>query len=82
MGNLLGFIGDLIPIIGGVALILFYGGYIKPEHQSEENKEKYEAMIKKRKSFFVPLGYLVVIIGIFTLASRFMQDDLDIKKKS
>jgi len=72
MGNLFGFIGDLIPIIAGIALILFYGGYIKPEHKTEQNKMKYEAMIKKRKSFFVPLGYLAVIIGIFTLASRFM----------
>jgi len=72
MGNLFGLIGDLIPVIGGVALTLFSGGYVKPKHTSEANKEKYEAMIKKRKSFFVPLGYLAVIIGLFTLVSRFM----------
>jgi len=72
MGNLFGLIGDLIPVIAGVALILFYGGYVKPEHTSEKNKEKYEEMIKKRKSFFVPLGYLAVIIGLFTFVSRFI----------
>ena len=72
MGNLFGLIGDLIPIIAGVALILFYGGYVKPEHKTEKNKETYEAMIKKRKSFFVPLGYLAVVIGLFTFVSRFM----------
>lgn len=60
-------IGDLLSnflmIIGGAYCILLFGGYMKPKHRDEAQRQKFEVYKEKWGSFMVFTGCLLILLG-------------------
>ncbi len=72
MGNLLGIIGDLIPIITGLYCVLYFGGYKEPLSNDEEKLERFNAIKEKHGKKLTILGYVLMIFGVCNLVAHFI----------
>lgn len=67
MENIFGAIGELIPILGGIYCILYFGGYKTPKTKNNEKLEKFENMRARHGKKITIIGVFLVLFGAFNL---------------
>ena len=72
MGNILGIIGELIPIIAGVYCVLYFGGYKEPKTNDAEKLKRFNEIKGKHGKKIKILGYILIIFGVFNLIKHFV----------
>ncbi|MDO6739396.1 hypothetical protein [Wenyingzhuangia sp. 2_MG-2023] len=72
MQSIFGIIGELIPIIGGVYCVLYYGGYKTPKAKNDESLKKFNEQKEKHGKKFTILGYLLIAYGLFNIIRYFI----------
>lgn len=67
MGNVLGLIGELIPMAGGIYLILYFGGYKTPNIKNEKELKKFNLRKENHGKKIIVLGAFLIIFSIYNI---------------
>ncbi len=73
MGQILGILGELIPLLGGIYIVVYFGGYRTPKYKNEAQKESFEKLRSKHGKKVFYLGIFLILYGAYGITRMILK---------